>query len=165
MDKKLRRRIHKRRVESGAVTVAGVGALFYATKTSRWLFVQRANSSYRDTWGIVGGKIEKNESASDALLREIVEEIGDVKSLIQKTLPIELFTSEDNRFTYQTYVCVVEQEFIPTLNSEHSGYSWVNTNGWPKPLHPGLYTTLTIDEIKNKISTIQEVFNQDFVQK
>ena len=53
--------------------------------------------------------------------------------LIKKTIPLETFISNDNKFLFHTYLCVVEDEFIPNLNSEHNGYAWTSFNNWPKP--------------------------------
>ena len=47
----------------------------------------------------------------------------------------------------------VEEEFIPKLNTEHSGYSWCTLRAYPKPLHPGVWGTVSIDVIQQKIDT------------
>ena len=75
----------------------------------------------------------------EGLQREIKEEIGEQK--IKKTIPMETFISNDENFLYHTYLCVVEKEFIPALNTEHDGYAWVSFGNWPKPLHQGLRKT------------------------
>ena len=62
-----------------------------------------------------------------------------------------------NNFSYSTYVCIVEEEFVPKLNNEHKGYTWSKLDSWPKPLHPGVFTTFQIDEIVNKIKTIEDI--------
>ena len=135
--------------------IQGAGAFFYATKTKRWLFLMRADGRHENTWGLVGGKSENNEAPIQTLHREIVEEIGNTK--IQKIIPIEKFTN--NNFEYHTYVCVIEEEFIPTLNKEHKGYCWTNIDSYPKPLHPGVFTSLKLDVILEKIKTIQEIIS------
>jgi ADP-ribose pyrophosphatase YjhB (NUDIX family) len=135
---------------------SGVGALFLSKTTSRYLFVLRNGAKYDSMWAFVGGKVESNETEFDALQREIVEEIG-FSPKVLKTIPVEKFTNTKNNFTYSTYVCVVEEEFIPKLNNEHKGYAWSKLDSWPKPLHPGVFTTLKIDEIVEKIKTIEEI--------
>jgi hypothetical protein len=54
-------------------------------------------------------------------------------------------------------MCVVEQEFIPRLNGEHSGYAWVSINQWPLPLHDGVRKTLNNKTIKTKLQTILDL--------
>jgi 8-oxo-dGTP pyrophosphatase MutT (NUDIX family) len=98
----------------------------------------------------VGGKNNDNESPWEGLKREIVEEVGSMPA-IYKTIPLETFTSNDEKFLFHTYLCVVEEEFIPVLNDEHDGYAWVSYNQWPKPMHNGLRNTLKNTEIKRKI--------------
>ena len=100
------------------------GGLFLAKDTKRFLFLLRTQGKTAGTWGLVGGKKEPTDrTAYDALKREISEEVGKTP-VIKKIVPLELFTSNDQQFQYNTYVLVVEKEFIPTLNEEHSGYSW-----------------------------------------
>ena len=132
-----------------------VGSLFLSKNTSRYLFVLRSGARYDSTWAFVGGKVEKNETEFTALQREIVEEIG-FMPLVLKTIPVEKFTNSKSNFTYTTYICLVEEEFVPKLNDEHKGYAWSKIDSWPKPLHPGVFTTLQVDEIINKIKTIED---------
>ena len=135
---------------------ASVGALFLSKSTSRYMFVLRNGARYNSMWAFVGGKVEKNETEYSALQREIQEEIG-FMPLVLKTIPVEKFTNSKNNFTNSTYVCVVEEEFIPKLNNEHKGYAWSKLDSWPKPLHPGVFTTFQISEIVTKIKTIEEL--------
>ena len=137
-----------------------VGALFLSKKTSRYLFVLRSGARYDSTWAFVGGKVEKGETEYTALQREIVEEIG-FMPLVLKTIPVEKFTNAKNNFTYITYVCLIEEEFVPKLNDEHKGYAWSKLTSWPKPLHPGVFTTLQVTEISAKIKTIEELMCKD----
>jgi 8-oxo-dGTP pyrophosphatase MutT (NUDIX family) len=135
---------------------ASVGALFLSKSTGRYMFVLRNGARYNSMWAFVGGKVEKDETEYGALQREIQEEIG-FMPLVLKTIPVEKFTNSKNNFTYSTYVCVVEEEFIPKLNNEHKGYAWSKLDSWPKPLHPGVFTTFQISEIVTKIKTIEEL--------
>jgi ADP-ribose pyrophosphatase YjhB (NUDIX family) len=135
---------------------ASVGALFLSKSTSRYMFVLRNGARYNSMWAFVGGKVEKKETEYSALQREIQEEIGFIP-LVLKTVPVEKFTNSKNNFSYSTYVCVVEEEFVPKLNDEHKGYAWSKLDSWPKPLHPGVFTTFQIDEIITKIKTIEDL--------
>ena len=49
---------------------------------------------------------------------------------------------------------VVPKEFIPKLNEEHDGYSWVTFGKWPKPLHMGLRNTLQNKTNQTKLKTV-----------
>jgi len=133
------------------------GGLFLARDTKRFLFLLRAQGKTTDTWGIVGGKKEPSDlTLVEALQREIVEEIGKSSS-IEKIIPLELFTSNDQNFQYSTYIVIVEKEFIPILNQEHSGYAWCNYKNWPKPLHQGLKNSLSNRVTKAKIEVLLEI--------
>ena len=133
------------------------GGLFLSSKTKRFLLLHRTQGKTAGTWGFVGGKKEpKDYTAVDALNREISEEIGHSPK-IKKIIPLELFTSNDQNFQYNTYVLVVEEEFIPTLNIEHAGYTWCNFDYWPKPLHQGVKNSLNNKVIRAKLELLLEL--------
>ena len=129
------------------------GALFYTLKTNRFLFLHRANGKRGNMWGLVGGTNEGAETPFEGLKREIEEEIGFLPD-ITKTLPLESFISPDSKFYFHTYLCVINDEFIPTLNTEHDGYAWVTFTKWPKPLHHGLRNTLQNKTNQLKLETV-----------
>ena len=129
------------------------GALFYTLKTNRFLFLHRANGKRGNMWGLVGGTNEGAETPFEGLKREIEEEIGFLPD-IKKTLPLESFISPDSRFYFHTYLCVINDEFIPTLNTEHDGYAWCSFTKWPKPLHPGAKIQCKSRDFLKKIKTI-----------
>ena len=94
------------------------GALFYSTNTKRFLFLQRTAFKTKDTWGLVGGRARYTESAFEGLKREILEEV-DQTPRFKKVIPLDLFTSNDQKFYFNTYLIAVENEFIPKLKKEH----------------------------------------------
>jgi len=132
------------------------GALFYARNTKRFLFLERTKTKTAGQWGLVGGMAEGNETPWKALEREIGEEVGKTPP-IKKVIPLEMFTSNDSKFFFHTYLAIVDNEFIPILNDEHSGYAWTNVNCWPKPLHVGLRNTLQNKSIKDKLQTVLDL--------
>ena len=133
------------------------GALFYSLETQRFLFLHRASGKRSNVWGLVGGTNEESETPWEGLRREIEEEIGPVT--IKKTIPLETFISNDSKFKFHTYLCLIDSEFIPDLNHEHDGFAWVSFGKWPKPFHYGLQTTLTKKTNLNKLETVFEVVN------
>lgn len=132
------------------------GALFYATNTKRFLFLQRTETKTQGTWGLVGGLARNTESAFEGLKREILEEVGDTPRF-KKVIPLEMFTSNDQKFYFHTYLIAIDGEFIPKLNNEHSGYCWCAFECWPKNLHGGLRNTLNNKSIKGKLQTILDL--------
>jgi 8-oxo-dGTP pyrophosphatase MutT (NUDIX family) len=133
------------------------GGLFLSKETQRFLFLLRTQGKTAGQWGFVGGKKEPNDNtAYDTLKREIEEEIGDIPDII-KTIPLELFVSYDQKFQYNTYVLVIENEFIPRLNLEHAGYAWCNYSQWPRPLHQGVKNSFNNKIIKAKLELILEL--------
>lgn len=154
MGKELRRRVQGRTVDSGIIE--GIGTFIYSTSTRRYLFLLRNNGKYSGTWGVVGGKSEGQETILETLFREIQEELGGVIT-DPKIIPLETFTSDNGKFTYQTFLTPVDKEFVPSLNDEHRGYCWVSLQDHPKPLHPGVWRTINFDAIAEKIKTLENI--------
>lgn len=124
------------------------GLFFYCKTTNRFLYLLRADNY---SWGVPGGKLEKDESILEGLERECMEEIGYFPKQA-KLIPLQKFVN--NTFTYHTFFCTVEEEFIPILNYEHVGYAWIQGDQHPKPMHSGLFSTINIDIVKEKITTL-----------
>lgn len=130
------------------------GGIFVSKETKRFLFLLR---NKENVWGFVGGQKEPSDQTPyEALLREITEEIA-TSPKIEKTVPLELYTSNDGSFFYHTYVLIVEKEFLPKLNGEHCGYAWVDYGNWPKPLHLAVKTSLNNKANKNKLEVILDL--------
>lgn len=142
-------------VEFGSVNAVGVW--FYSVTTDRYLYLLRNDDRHPGTWGLPGGKCHKNETLFETIKRECIEELGFWPNEI-KLVPIEKFTSPDGNFSYHTFFCSVSQEFTPELNEEHSGWAWIDSNTWPKPLHPGLWSTVNFAEVKQKMITVQQQY-------
>lgn len=126
------------------------GIFFYSTSTSRYLYLLRTDAK-NPSWGIPGGKIENNETLLKGLERECTEEI-DFWPNSAKLIPIQKFVNHS--FTYHTFFCEVDQEFIPKLNDEHCGYAWVGSQQYPKPLHPGVFSTINFDVVQEKLKAL-----------
>jgi 8-oxo-dGTP pyrophosphatase MutT (NUDIX family) len=134
------------------------GGIFLAQDTKRFLFLLRTQGKTAGTWGLVGGRQEPQDvTPYGTLTREISEEVGNCGNII-KTIPLELFTSSDQQFQYNTYVIIVEKEFIPRLNDEHSGYAWCSYDKWPKPLHQGVKNSLINRINRAKLTLLLELF-------
>lgn len=155
MEQEHRGPVQSRRLDAGSIT-QGVGALIYAKNTKRYLFLLRDGHKYSGSWGLAGGKIDSGERITEALYREITEEIN-VDLSANKIFPIETFTSDNKRFIYYTFLISVDDEFLPQLNKEHRGYSWVTLEDHPKPLHPGVWRTFKFKVIIDKIATLEKL--------
>jgi 8-oxo-dGTP pyrophosphatase MutT (NUDIX family) len=137
-------------------SIEGVGTFIYSTSTRRYLFLLRDTSKYSGTWGLAGGKIDAGEQLLESLHRELSEELG-YNFNNTKVIPIEKFTSENNKFSYNTFLIPVDGEFVPDLNHEHRGYCWVALEDYPKPLHPGVWRTINFNAVIDKIKTLEAI--------
>jgi len=134
------------------------GALIYCKNTHRILLVQKSNGKHSGTWGLVGGTNLIDENPWQGLQREIIEEIGFLPD-IKKILPLERFVSDDNIFSFHTYFCLIDNEFIPLLSDEHLAWGWFKINYFPKPIHKGLELSLKNKIIQTKIQTVVNIID------
>jgi len=130
------------------MNIISAGVFFYSIDNKRYLYLLRTDNKHSPNWGIPGGKIESDETLLEGIERECLEEIGFFPERA-KLVPIQKFVN--NSFVYHTFFCEVDREFIPTLNDEHTGYAWVKENQYPKPLHPGLFSTVNFDVVQSKL--------------
>lgn len=139
------------------MTNEAVGAIFLSKKTGRMMLNLRSDSAtYSNNWGFVGGKIESRETPLQALYREMSEEMGDSVPDIEDIIPFDVFCTKNGKFKYYSFIVVVQEEFIPDLNHESAGYSWVKIGNWPKPLHPGAKSTLYNPNIVHDFTSLWE---------
>jgi hypothetical protein len=55
----------------------------------------------------------------------------------------------DTGYTFHNFVAIVPQEFLPTLNDEHTDYKWITMDKFPNDLHPGLARSITAFKRRN----------------
>lgn len=135
----------------------GVGTLFISAKTGRILLNLRApHKTHPMCWSLWGGMIEHGEQPKEALLRELSEEMGEVPD-IEKIYPFDVYQSRNQQFKYYSFVCIVEDEFIPVLNRESCGYCWTDLGIWPKPMHQGAKISFCNDNALDRLkATLNE---------
>lgn len=110
------------------------GILFISKPTKKIGLGLRSDVNNPNTWSTIGGGIESGETILDCLKREIKEELG--IELNTKLIPLD-----DNGF-YKTFISLVNSEFNPILNNEHSEFKWFNYDELPQNLHPELKKSL-----------------------
>jgi 8-oxo-dGTP pyrophosphatase MutT (NUDIX family) len=141
-----------------AKKIRSSGALILSQNTKRILLLQKSAGKNAGIWGLVGGKVEAGESFWQGLMREITEEIGVVPNFI-KSIPLESYVSDDTNFNFQTFVCIVKDEFIPILSKEHKAWGWCDISDLPKPTHQGIKNTISDKIVSAKLETVFAVID------
>lgn len=136
-------------------TLKAVGVWFRSRDTGRYLYLLRNDVKHPGAWALPGGKLESGETLLGGMERECIEELGSFPTY-QRLIPLEKFTSSDGGFEYHTWVCVVTTEFVPRLNHEHLGYAWIDAGQWPRPMHPGLWNTINLQAVQDKILLVEQ---------
>jgi 8-oxo-dGTP pyrophosphatase MutT (NUDIX family) len=129
------------------------GMFVYATQTKRFMFLLRqGRQRWAYHWGIVGGKQEQGESPLETLKREAFEETQINFDTVP--VPIDHYISGDGNFSFYTYLHIVESEFVPVLNEEHCGYCWVPLEKFPRPMHPGVFSSIREEDTIDRLNTV-----------
>jgi 8-oxo-dGTP diphosphatase len=109
---------------------AGVGALVRRPGDARYLLLRRSNEKdfAAGAWECVTGRVDQGESFTDAVLREVREELG-VNARIDFIVGTIHFYRGDpgpeNELVGVQYCCSVENPEAVTLGWEHSEHRWV----------------------------------------
>ena len=121
----------------------------------RFLLLKRAqNKKYEHFWQGVAGKIEKDETAWEAAVRELKEETG--------FAPLHMFVADHVSRFYETYgdrvnlvpVFGIEVEDVTvTLSKEHCKFRWVDFDT--------AHRTLVWSGQKDGISAVFNMLNSD----
>jgi 8-oxo-dGTP pyrophosphatase MutT (NUDIX family) len=130
----------------------GAGAIIVSEQSGRVMTVLRSPAeSHPNTWTFAGGKVEHNESEIDGLRRELEEELQLTK--IKKIIPLHRYQSRAKDFVYDTFIVLVNKEFVPELNWENAGYAWTNIDNLPSPLHPKARQMISSSRLIKKFKT------------
>ena len=133
--------------------MTAIGVWFHSLDTDRYLYLLRNDPKHPGTWALPGGKSLTGETLMKTMIRECQEEIGLWPTCLD-LVPIEQFTNPHTGFVYHTFYAPIAGEFHPCLNHEHIGFAWIRSGHWPRPLHPGLWSTVNFSEIQKKISAL-----------
>ena len=93
------------------------------------LLHRQNNKSQGNKWGIPGGKVEKNETPLQAVIRETKEETGiDISSQIIETLKtVYIEYNEKSHFVYHAFRTQLQGDpgAVRINFDEHKGFTWV----------------------------------------
>jgi len=141
--------------------LGGVGACIYDPQIKKYLILLR--SEHRDfganQWECLTGRVNQGESYTQALHREVYEEIGcktKIDFIIGTTHFFRGSEKHDNELLGVIYSCSILNNQKPILGEEHSTLQWVSVNEAYEILPKGnwLYNAIRKAEmIRSQITT------------
>ena len=70
-------------------------------------------------WSLPGGGIKKNESAEDALSREVKEEVGfKIPEKKYKKITNATYRQDGLKFSYTLFGCIIKKQVTPTISQK-----------------------------------------------
>lgn len=106
-----------------------VATVYIEYKGQILLLHRQNNKSEGNKWGIPGGKVEKNESPLQAVIRETKEETGiDISNQAIETLKtVYVEYNEKNHFVYHAFRTELQGDpgAVRINFDEHKGFTWV----------------------------------------
>jgi len=101
----------------------------YMHYQNKYIFLQKAKNHWSEFfWGIPCGRLEKNETLSQAMERELKEEIGFVAEannlFYEKCFYVISF--ERTRYLFHTFSYILKEKIPIILSSEHQNYQWLS---------------------------------------
>lgn len=109
--------------------IVGVAAICLNPQGEMLLLNHRFHPDF--PWGFPGGWVDRGETPTAAVLREIDEETG-----LGATLQGVLHLGGDGKWVEIYYLCHVPDGPLHLQASEVRGYRWVDPLNCPLPLHP-----------------------------
>ena len=105
-------------------------AAIYIEHNDQILILHRQNNkSEGNKWGIPGGKVDKNETALQTIIRETTEETGfDIsKQTIETLKTVYIEYDEKNHFVYHAFRTQLQGNpgSVKINFNEHKGFTWV----------------------------------------
>ncbi len=129
----------KKKLHAGTETGFGAGVLIFCLSTGRYLWIRRSETGdFPGYWCAPGGGVEDYETIEQGVKREVKEEIGYDASMEL----LHMNRTNKDGFVFCNHLTMVEDEFIPVLNAEHTEYLWSTEQ--PTPIHPGLAEAIRV---------------------
>lgn len=105
--------------------------VFKETKRGRYYLLLQNRSGY---WDFPQGRIERDETAFNAAIRELREETGiemvHIFELFKESISYHYFDCDQNKVekTVDLFLACVDESTSITISSEHTAYEWLSYN-------------------------------------
>ena len=118
-------------MKKGKISIIAAGIIFNESR-DKILLIKRTDSMWGDVWSIPGGHIEYGETAEEALIRELKEELA-LAVIDLKFLDYEEFTVAAKQFISLNFIVRAKEKI--SLNNEIKEAKWFDFSELKKINH------------------------------
>jgi 8-oxo-dGTP pyrophosphatase MutT (NUDIX family) len=109
---------------------AGVGALLWCPFDGKYLVLRRSGEKdfASGAWECVTGRVDQGEGFTDAVRREVYEELGVSAQIDFIVGTMHFYRGEarpENEMVGVQYCCLIEDPQAIRVSAEHSEYRWI----------------------------------------
>jgi 8-oxo-dGTP diphosphatase len=146
--------------------LGGVAALIWEPDTGKYLLLRRAGSKdfKSGEWECVTGRVDQGESYTQALLREVREEIG-VEARIEFIIGLSHFYRgqelPENELLGVIFGCTISRQDV-TIGEEHSEMLWASASEIEAMLPDDHWLRRAVSRCEHLRRLLPEALRQEF---
>jgi ADP-ribose pyrophosphatase YjhB (NUDIX family) len=134
----------KRKLVPG-IDYIGVSVVFYAHDgNGKFLFLKRSEkvNDFQGCWESGGGRLHKNETIEEALIREMSDEVNCSSLVVDEVLPpvSQIVRNDEGKMVHWLilpHIVRVDSDEVQLKNIENiEEIGWFGLDALPDPLHP-----------------------------
>jgi 8-oxo-dGTP diphosphatase len=111
--------------------IVNITAVIKNPSGDKFLIVQRSKHeiAYPGKWGFPGGKVEKGETITDTLKREILEEVGlEIENEKEYILDYTFVRPDGHNVVGMCFAVKAKSEDVKLLSKDFDDYKWIHPN-------------------------------------
>lgn len=136
----------------------------------KFLFIKRNKSPYVSYWGMLGGKVEKDEEISAAASRELKEESGIIgNGVFLGKCHEQIFENNEIKYEFDIYFYhFIVDNFYVNHDSKEGELRWISEEEFEQtkliPSDPLMIKNFLYGQMKNAVSIVEKK-NEEYVQE
>lgn len=100
-------------------------------KENKILLIKRTGKVFNGMWGLVGGKLETNETIKEGIIREVKEETSVDCEFLKTNYVLQVYVKEFNK-SYIAFFSTFKANSQTFVESDEGPLNWFDINKLPK---------------------------------